>query len=51
MANEIKKALEEAVEKAEQEQQAPQLNARVKKLLARKQRQQRQKHNPNRPRK
>ncbi len=38
MAGEIKKALEEAVEK---DNDAPELNARVKKLLARKKRLQR----------
>ena len=38
MAGEIKKALEEAVEK---DNEAPELNARVRKLLARKKRLQR----------
>ena len=45
MANEIKKALEEAVENVEQE--TP-LSGRLKKLLARKKNLQRKKHNPNR---
>lgn len=44
MANEIKKALEEAVENAVE---TP-LSGRVKKLLARKKNLQRKKHNPNR---
>jgi hypothetical protein len=45
MANEIKKALEEAVENAAEE--TP-LSGRLKKLLARKKNLQRKKHNPNR---
>lgn len=45
MANEIKKALEEAVESVEKE--TP-LSGRLKKLLARKKNLQRKKHNPNR---
>ena len=48
MANEIKKALEEAVEK---ENESPELSARVKKLLARKKNLQRRTHNPRRSRK
>lgn len=47
MANEIKKALEEAVEK---EQEETPLSSRLKKLLAKKKNLQRRKHNPNRPR-
>tara|TARA_R100000951_G_C2577038_1_gene160654 strand:+ start:516 stop:668 length:153 start_codon:yes stop_codon:yes gene_type:complete len=45
MANEIKKALEEAVEK---DNESPELSARVKKLLARKQNLRRKSHNPKR---
>jgi len=45
MANEIKKALEEAVENTEVETQ---LSGRLKKLLARKKNLQRKKHNFNR---
>jgi hypothetical protein len=47
MANEIKKALEEAVQK---ENEAPELSARLKKLLARKKNLQRKTHNPRRSR-
>ena len=45
MANEIKKALEEAVEK---DNESPELSARVKKLLARKKNLKRRTHNPKR---
>ena len=45
MANEIKKALEEAVEK---DNENPELSARVKKLLARKKNLRRKTHNPKR---
>jgi len=45
MANEIKKALEEAVEK---DNESPELSARVKKLLARKKNLRRKSHNPKR---
>ena len=45
MANEIKKALEEAVEK---DNESPELSARVKKLLARKKNLKRKTHNPKR---
>ena len=48
MANEIKKALEEAVQTAEAENGETQLTGRMKKLLARKKNLQRKKHNPNR---
>ena len=41
MAGEIKKALEEATEKADKNQESPELSSRVKKLLARKKRLQR----------
>jgi len=47
MANEIKKALEEAVEK---ENDSPELTGRLKKLLARKKNLQRKTHNPKRSR-
>ncbi len=47
MANEIKKALEEAVEK---DNESPELSARVKKLLARKKNLRRKSHNPKRVR-
>ena len=47
MANEIKKALEEAVQTAEAENGETQLTGRMKKLLARKKNLQRKKHNPN----
>jgi hypothetical protein len=47
MANEIKKALEEAVEK---DNESPELSARVKKLLARKKNLRRKSHNPRRVR-
>lgn len=36
MANEIKEALKAAVEKADEQEVAPEVSARVKKLLARK---------------
>ncbi len=45
MANEIKKALEEAVEN---ENASPELSSRVKKLLARKKNLRRKSHNPKR---
>lgn len=45
MANEIKKALEEAVEK---DNESPELSARLKKLLARKKNLRRKSHNPKR---
>jgi hypothetical protein len=48
MANEIKEALKKAVEKSEETNEAPELSGRVKKLLARKKRLQRQTHNPKR---
>ena len=41
MAGEIKKALEEATEKADKNQESPELSSRVKKLLDRKKRLQR----------
>ena len=41
MAGKIKKALEEATEKADKNQESPELSSRVKKLLARKKRLQR----------
>ncbi len=47
MANEIKKALEDAVEN---ENASPELSARVKILLARKKNLKRKKHNPRRVR-
>lgn len=50
MANEIKEALKKAVEQSEENQEAPELSGRVKKLLARKRNLQRRKHNPNRKR-
>jgi len=50
MANEIKEALKKAVEQSEENQEAPELSGRVKKLLARKKNLQRKKHNPNRKR-
>ena len=43
MANEIKEALKKAVEQAEEQEIAPELTARTKKLLARKKRLQREK--------
>ena len=45
MANDIKKALENAVEK---DNESPELSARVKKLLARKKNLKRRTHNPKR---
>jgi len=45
MANDIKKALENAVEK---DNDSPELSARVKKLLARKKNLRRKTHNPKR---
>ena len=45
MANEIKKALEEAVEK---DNESPELSARLIKLLARKKNLRRKSHNPKR---
>jgi len=50
MANEIKEALKKAVEQSEQNQEAPELSGRVKKLLARKKNLQRKTHNPKRSR-
>jgi hypothetical protein len=51
MANEIKEALKNAVDKAEQEENVTEVSARVKKLLARKRNLQRKSHNPKRSRK
>ena len=51
MANEIKEALKNAVDKAEQEENVSEVSARVKKLLARQRNLQRKSHNPNRKRK
>jgi len=48
MANEIKEALKKAVEQSEENQEAPELSGRVKKLLARKKNLQRKTHNPKR---
>jgi len=50
MANEIKEALKKAVEQAEENNEAPELTARTKILLARKKNLRRRKHNPNRRR-
>tara|TARA_S200002703_G_scaffold108994_1_gene94770 strand:+ start:22 stop:177 length:156 start_codon:yes stop_codon:yes gene_type:complete len=51
MANEIKEALKKAVEQSEENQEAPELSGRLKKLLARKKNLQRKTHNPKRSRK